>query len=60
MIHSNGSKPPAHLPGNMKPPSKPSTPSEAMGRSGGAPGKQIPDEVTRTKVSKSSLTQKMP
>ncbi len=60
MLHKNGSKPPANMTGNMKPPATPSTPSEALGRSGGSPGRQIPDEVTRTKVSRSSLTKNMP
>ena len=60
MLHKNGSKPPKNMHGNMRPDHGSTTPSEAYGRSGGAPGKQIPDEVIVTKVSKASLTKNMP
>ena len=60
MLDKNGSKPPKNMHGNMRPDHGSTTPTEAIGRSGGAPGKQIPDEITVTKVSKSSLTKILP
>ncbi len=57
MLHmKDASKKPRNTGGNDKPPSKPGTPSDAVGRSGGAAPAGLDDQVRSTKVPKSSLT----
>ena len=53
-------KQPANTGGNDKHASAPGTPGDAVGRSGGSPGRQISDQIPTTKVSRAELTKALP
>lgn len=53
-------KPPENMTGNMAHAKGSATPSDAVGRDGGAMPKMISDKIETTSVAKASLTKAMP